>query len=179
MTLAAILYIRHYTRNIPFADDFALIPMMTGHEPVSLRWAWSQHNEHRPVLSRLILAGLSRYVKNDFRSGRYFNAGLVSMAAASMLLLARRLRGRTILTDAVLPLSILNIGQAEILLMGFAMNLVLSAWMSFELIAAAGLADRRGGWPLVRSASQPRPISRPVCVMARPSARLKGRWSGA
>ena len=32
--------------------------------------------------------------------------------------------------------------------MGFAMNLVLSAWMSFELIAAAGLADRRGGWPL-------------------------------
>ena len=93
MTLAAILYIRHYTRNIPFADDFALIPMMTGHEPVSLRWAWSQHNEHRPVLSRLILAGLSRYVKNDFRSGRYFNAGLVAMAAASMLLLARRLRG--------------------------------------------------------------------------------------
>ena len=65
----------HHTRNIPLTDDFAPVPMMTGHEPVSLRWAWSQHNEHRPVLSRLILAGLSRYVKNDFRAGRYFNAG--------------------------------------------------------------------------------------------------------
>ena len=71
------------------------------------------------------------------------------MAAAPMLLLARRLRGFTSIADAVPPLSILNIGQADTLMITFAMNLVLTAWISFELIAAAGLAGRCGGGPTV------------------------------
>ena len=48
-------------------DDFMLVSVMSGHEPVSLRWAWTQHNEHRPVISRLILAGLYRFIAKDFR----------------------------------------------------------------------------------------------------------------
>jgi hypothetical protein len=126
MTVAAILFIRHHTRNIPYWDDFHLAPMMTGHEPVSLEWAWTQYNEHRPVISRLILAGLSRFVSNDFRTPKYVNLGLLSIAAASMLLLARRLRGSTAIADAVLPLSMLNLAQAESLIIGFAKNLILT-----------------------------------------------------
>src|SRR5579885_337035 len=88
MTLALFLQVRHYSRNVPFADDFAMVSVMTHSEPVSLRWAWSQHNEHRPMVSRLLLAGLSRYVANDFRTARYVNAGLLSVMAAMMLVLA-------------------------------------------------------------------------------------------
>ena len=36
MTAATILFIWHYARNIPYMDDFALVPVMTGHEPASL-----------------------------------------------------------------------------------------------------------------------------------------------
>ncbi len=148
MTAATILFIRQYARNIPYMDDFALVPLITGHDPVSLQWIWSQHNEHRPAISRLILVGLHRFIATDFRVGMYFNAGLLSAAAASTLLLVRRLRGSFSITDIVLPLSILNLGQAETLLISFAMNLMLTAWISCELIVTAATANRRFGWQL-------------------------------
>lgn len=148
MTAATILFIQQYARNIPYMDDFMLVSVMSGHEPVSLRWTWAQHNEHRPVISRLILAGLHRFIDKDFRVGMYFNVGLLSAAAVSMLLLARKLRGYTSVTDAVLPLSILNLGQAENLLISFSLNLILTAWISVELISLASLAGRRSGWRL-------------------------------
>jgi hypothetical protein len=50
--------------------------------------------------------------------------------------------------DAVLPLSILNIGQAETLLLNLALALMSTAWISIELIAAADLAGRLPGWRL-------------------------------
>src|SRR5262245_53742275 len=65
MTIALLLFVRQYSRNIPYMDDFAMVSVMTGTEPVSLRWAWAQHNEHRPLISRLIMAGLTRFVAND------------------------------------------------------------------------------------------------------------------
>jgi hypothetical protein len=148
MTVGMIVFIRQHNRNVPYMDDFALVSVMTGHEPVSLRWVWAQHNEHRPVISRLILAGLSRFVKNDFRTGKYFNVGLLSAAAASMLLLARRLRGSNSVTDAVLPLTILNIGQTESLMITFAMNLILTTWISFALITTV-MMNRRPEWSKV------------------------------
>jgi hypothetical protein len=146
MTVGMILFIRHYNRNIPYLDDFGLVSVMARQEPASIQWAWSQHNEHRPVISRLILAGLSRFVQNDFRTGRYFNVGLLSTAAASMLLLARRLRGSNSVADTVFPLLILNIGQTESLMITFAMNLILSTWISFALITTTVLANRRSAW---------------------------------
>jgi hypothetical protein len=148
MTAATFLFIRIYSRNIPFMDDLTLVPVMTGHEPVSLRWLWSQHNEHRPVVSRLILVGLYRFISCDFRLGEYFNAALLSGAAASMILLVRRLRGNTSWFDVALPLAILNIGQAETLLLGLAMALMLTSWITCELIKLASVQDFRLGWPL-------------------------------
>ena len=149
MTFGMVFYVRHYTRNVPYGDDMALVAMMTGNQPVTIDWLWAQHNEHRPVISRLILAGLTRFVQNDFRTGLYFNVGVMSGGAGMMLLLARRLRGSTRVTDSVLSLSILNISQADCLVMAFALNLVLSAWISYELIATASLAGGRPGWSLV------------------------------
>ena len=148
MTVAAILFIRHYSRNIPYMDDFSLVPIVTGNKPVSLQWLWSLHNEHRPVISRLIIVGLYRFIACDFRLGLYVNAALLSAAAASMIVLVRKLRGHTSVLDVALPLSIFNIGQAETLLIGFAMNLTLTSWMLCELIGLASAPNSRLGWPL-------------------------------
>ena len=101
--------------------------------------------EHRPIIPKAILATLYRAIP-DFRAGLYLNAGLLSTASASMILLARRLRGWTSITDAVLPLSILNIGQSENFLIGFALNLILTAWISYELIVAMCRTSQSPGW---------------------------------
>ena len=93
LTLVAVLYIRQHSRNIPYIDDFSLVPIMAGHEPVTAQWLWSQHNEHRPVVSRLILVGLQRFIVSDFRVAQYTNAGLLSGMAASMIVFVRHLRG--------------------------------------------------------------------------------------
>ena len=122
-----------------------MVPVMTGTEPVTLQWAWAQHNEHRTLISRLIMVGLTRYIANDFRMARYANVALLSMMAAAMLLLARKLRGSARATDVVLPLSILNVAQAESLMIGFAMNLVLTSMIAVGLIVPTGLTRRRGG----------------------------------
>ncbi len=141
MTIRLLRFVQRFTRNIPYADDFAMVPVMTGAEPISLGWAWAQHNEHRPVLSRLIIAGLFRFVANDFRTPRYANAVLLSLMAAAMLVLVRRLRGSYRLTDALLPLAILNFAQAESVMVGFAMNLVLSSVLAIALLLGAGFGS--------------------------------------
>ena len=144
-TIATILYIRHYGRNIPYFEDFFFVPVMAGHEPLSLQWAAVQCNEHRPVIPKLILGSLLRAVP-DFRAGLYLNAGMMSAGAASLIVLAKRLRGRSSVVDAVLPLAILNIGQFECLLIGFALNLVVTAWISCALIVAVSRAHVSPGW---------------------------------
>ncbi len=60
----------------------------------------------------------------------------MSAGAASLILLAKRLRGQSSIVDAVLPLAILNIGQFECLLIAFGLNLVVTAWISCALIFA-------------------------------------------
>ncbi len=149
MTVAIVLFVRQFPRHVPYQDDFNLVSVMTGTESVSLHWAWAQHNEHRPMVSRLILAGLARYVANDFRTGKYFSVALLSAAAAGVVIVARKLRGSTTLSDAVLPLSILTLAQTETLVITFAMNLILTAIVSFALIATVALARPRRDWATV------------------------------
>ena len=66
---ATIFFIRYTSRNIPFFEEFGLVPAVTGHEPVTVSWAWQQSNEHRLFLPRLILVGLMRYVVDGFPRG--------------------------------------------------------------------------------------------------------------
>ena len=128
-TCSALWYVRQYGRNVPSWEDFFVVPIMTGHEPMSFQWATAQYNEHRVVIPKLILAGLLRAIP-DFRGGFYLNVAMMSAAAAWMLIVARRLRGSTRLVDAVLPLLVLNIGQCDCFLLGMCMNLVLTACIS-------------------------------------------------
>ena len=149
-TLASISFIRDYTRNIPLFDDLTVVPVVTRHEPLTYHWASAQYNEHRNVIPRLVQVALLRAIP-DFRAGLYLNAGLLSAAAASAIVLARRLRGRTSVVDVVLPLSILTLGQCECLLVGFALNLVMPAWITWRLIDILGRSsDTPGGWACLR-----------------------------
>ena len=69
MVFAVILFISRFGTNLPFHDEFDMVPVMTGHQLISLDWLWSQHREHRLFLPRLVLLGLYRLSNNDFRAG--------------------------------------------------------------------------------------------------------------
>ena len=144
-TLASVSYIHRYARNVPFFDDLTVVSVMTGHEPLTYEWASAQYNEHRNVIPRLLQVGLLRVIP-DFRAGLYLNVGLLSAAAASMIVLAHRIRGRNTVADVVLPLSILTVGQCECLLVGFALNLVMTAWIAWSLIAVMGRSPHPPSW---------------------------------
>lgn len=144
-TLSSVSYIHRYARNVPFFDDLTVVSVMTGHEPLSYEWASAQYNEHRNVIPRLLQVGLLRVIP-DFRAGLYLNVGLLSAAAASMIVLARRIRGRNSVVDVVLPMSILTVGQCECLLVGFALNLVMTAWIAWSLISVISRSPHPPSW---------------------------------
>jgi hypothetical protein len=115
-------------------NDVNLVAVMTGHVPLSVQWAATQYNGHRAVIPKLALAGFLRLIP-DFRVGLYLNAAVLSAAAASAIVLVRRLRGCSRVVDSLLPLAILNLGQCECLLVGFALNLMMGSWISWGLIS--------------------------------------------
>ncbi|QEH36653.1 hypothetical protein OJF2_52380 [Aquisphaera giovannonii] len=142
-SLSLALFVWTYMRNMPYVDDWVMVPVVTGHQAVTPDWLWAQHNEHRIVLPKLILVGLLRWIAADFRAPLYFNAALLSVASAMMIGLAGRIRGRISLADALLPLAIINPGQGDVLVLGLTMALLLSAFFSYVLIAALGKIEGR------------------------------------
>ncbi len=113
MSALAFAMILHYGRNVPFSDEYALVPVLTGEQPVTLTWLWAQHNEHRIFLSKLVQIGLARLTDTDFRAGMVFNTLLMTICSILMIVAAKRLRGAYSYSDMFLPLALLNWGHYE------------------------------------------------------------------
>jgi len=129
MMLFALACIARYGRNIPLAEDWQLVAPLTGHEPNLVGWLWSQNNEHRVPLPRLMLLGLLKVTNGDFRVGMFFNAIALGVLALAMIQVARHLRGgRTEFADAFFPVALLHMGNWE--------NLVWSWQLSFVVPTA-------------------------------------------
>lgn len=111
MLLAALGFVWRYGSNVPYLDDWDIVPAMTSHQPVTASWLWSQHNEHRVPVPRIIDLALFWCIARDFRVGMYFNILMVGALAFSMIITAKRLRGRISYTDVFFPLLLLNWAQ--------------------------------------------------------------------
>lgn len=118
MVAGALALVGLYGSNVPSWDGWDMVPTLTGAQPVTLEWLWSQHNEHRVPLPRLLLLGLNSVVI-DFRLAMIFNVLATGALAAAMIRTAAALRGRRVLTDAFFPLLLLCPGQAANLLWGW------------------------------------------------------------
>ncbi len=128
LTLAAFGFVAIYGLPFPFGrDEWLWMGQATGDEPVTLAWLWSQHNEHRMFLPRLIYLGLGALTGFEFRAGCFFNVFMLSGLSLTMMQAARAVRGRTRLCDAFFPLVLLNWGQFDNLIWGFQLNFVTSA----------------------------------------------------
>ncbi|HEX3151999.1 MAG TPA: hypothetical protein VHR66_28255, partial [Gemmataceae bacterium] len=97
-------------------------------------WLWELHNEHRFPLPRLIYLGLFR-LTGDLRTGCYVSLLGISLVAAGLMRLARRIRGQASLADAVFPLLLMHVGQDENLYMGYQLAFMLTAALAAGLLA--------------------------------------------
>jgi hypothetical protein len=111
---AALVFLVKYPRNIPFSEDWLLVPPLTGHEANLLDWLWTQNNEHRIPFPRLILLALMNAAHGDFRAGMLFNVLILGILACAMIIVARRVRGgQTSYADAFFPIALLHLGNWE------------------------------------------------------------------
>ena len=149
MTAIALGCIVRYGRNIPLAEDWLLVPPLTGHEPNLASWLWAQNNEHRLPLPRLVLLGVLE-LTHDFRAGMVLNVLSLAGLSAAMIFTARYLRrGITRASDAFFPLALLHLGDWENLVWGWQFQFVSSA----VLICAVMLCiARQHGAPTLRRA---------------------------
>lgn len=112
---------------IPLAEDWYIVPLLTGQQVDLPAWLWEQNNEHRMPVARLLLLGAVKAAHGDYRAGGLLNMALLAGGAAALILFVRHLRGGiTDLADAFFPLTLLNFGHSVDVLFPFQITFVLS-----------------------------------------------------
>lgn len=143
MTVAAMLYVARYGSNVPSWDEWDMVPVLTGNQPVTWDWLWSQHNEHRVPVPRLLLLALNRSFGVDFRTAMYFNVLATALLTAGAIAVARRVRGRTSWTDVFIPLVLLNLGQGLNFIWGWQIEFFTSTVLAGAALLLIVLYGRR------------------------------------
>lgn len=115
MVTALAVYVARYGSNVPFMEDWELVPVLTGHRPLTFAWLGEQILEHRYVLAKALLQVIF-LATGDFRAPMYIDALLLSGLALAFMAGSRRLRGRTSFADAFFPVALLHWGHAETLI---------------------------------------------------------------
>jgi hypothetical protein len=140
LTLSVVMlkFVRAFGVNFPYYDEWELVPALTGNQPITLSWLWSQHNEHRIFLPRLLYLAVMKLANNDFRAGMYFDAFALIACSAALIAVAHRQRGRLAYTDAFFPLLLLHVGQAQNLVNGFQIAFVAGTLIATLILALFG-----------------------------------------
>ncbi len=149
MTAGALWLVARYGSDVPSWDDWDMVPTLTHAQPVTAGWLWSQHNEHRVPLPRLLYLAVNRVTGTDFRATMVADAFAMAAVAAGMIVAARRRRGPR-LADAFFPLVLLHWGQAANLLWGWQLQFFCSVVLA--CLALLAIVRAEPGARLGRSA---------------------------
>ncbi len=137
----------HYADRVPYQDDLELVPYLTGDRPVTLRWLWELHNEHRIPLAKVVNYGLSRITRMDARWGALLNVTVLGVVTLGFLGGLRRWRGRLRYGDAFLPLLLLHWGHWENMVLPFQIQFIASTCCTclliYQVAASAAQPSRR------------------------------------
>src|SRR5215470_4675128 len=93
MSVALLIYVIRYGYNVPYYDDWNLVPLLDGSLKVDAKWLWDQHNAHRIPFPKLILVSLLSVTGWDFRSGMFLNALALIFVTAVLLRTSVTIRG--------------------------------------------------------------------------------------
>jgi hypothetical protein len=147
MLVAALALVACYGDNVPWWDDWVMVPAMTHAEPITLEWILRRNNEHYIPLPKVLYLGLVKLGGGDFRAGMYFQVIALGALALAFMQTARTIRGRTIYADAIFPVVLLHGGMAENFLWCFQVqhtSATLLAGMLLLVIARSGMHLRFG-----------------------------------
>jgi hypothetical protein len=117
-----------FARDVPWWDDWNLVPVLSGREPASAAWLWERHNEHRIPIPELIHLTLAAPAGADFRAAPYLNA--LGLSAGAF---------------ALFPLALLNWGQYGNLLWSFQVQFVCSTVLFLLAVALLTASARPPG----------------------------------
>ncbi len=131
---AAFSFVARNGSSVPYWDEWSLVPAVAGQQPLTFEFLWAQHNEHRIPLPKLILVGLTRLCRADFRAGLLAIVAAQSALAAVLILAVTKLRGRTIYADAFFPLALLHMGHHANFESSFQIGFVLSEVLACTLL---------------------------------------------
>src|SRR6266487_2313980 len=85
-----IVYAAFFSTNIPWADEWSHVPVVTGDRPLSLAWLWELHNEHRIALPKLIWLASLRFSNYNFRLLPFLDICALGALAFVMILGAKK-----------------------------------------------------------------------------------------
>ena len=88
-TAATLAFVGRYGFKVPIWDEWHWFRVAAGDAPVTLQWLWSQHNEHRMFLPRLVYVALIRATGFDFQALALFNVFALSALAIALMLTVR------------------------------------------------------------------------------------------
>ena len=131
---AALASVAIWGRNIGMAEDWHMVPAMTGNEENLAGWIWSQNNEHRLPLQRVFYLGLL-WLTGDFRAGMVFSQLLLAALGITLARAAARARGCACWRDALFPLALLHLGHWENLVWGWQIQFVWSVVLTGLILA--------------------------------------------
>jgi hypothetical protein len=143
-TCIVTLFVARNVSRVPLNDELCNVPLVLGELPFSLNRYWSQHNEHRIPLPRILYVLAVRAAGNDFRAAPFVSILLLAAATGFLLGMVRQIRGDWAYSDALLPIVLLSIGQYSNLLWGFQIQFTSSTALilvALGLAAAPGLAS--------------------------------------
>jgi hypothetical protein len=136
LSVAALIFLANFARNIPYMDEYdGFVPWLTHERPLTFAYFWGEANGHRIPLPKLLLFGLAKLTGADFRAGMYATVLLMSALSAGMIVTARRVRGYTHHADVVLPLLVLHWGHSESFLMGWVLAFGVATFLSGAALA--------------------------------------------
>jgi hypothetical protein len=141
MSVALLAYVYCFGRNMPYQDDWELVPVLSGATPFSLDWLTLQDLEHRYVLGKSLLYLTWHASGGDFRSSMWVSDLLLIVAAYAYMRVARRIRGSASFSDAFFPLLLLNWGLYESLIffvqLWFVLPVVIFSVVVFSIVTDA------------------------------------------
>ena len=139
-------FVARHGHNLPTDDEWAFVNVTYASTGDQFKWLGKKHIEHRFPLGRLLVLVLLHVTGHDYRAGMWLTVAFLATTAALFILAAHRLRGHTVLADAIFPLLFLHVGHTENLLMGYQVvfTLTVLALGAFALLTSSTTGSSRG-----------------------------------
>src|SRR5271166_5929616 len=113
LTVVALGFVTLYGNRTPRWEDWFFVPFVMVAQRVDLAWLWENAQGHRVRIAKLVLCACYSLFGFNSKPILYLNVLLFSALSLGLLWAIRRVRGRWCYTDALLPILLLNLGQAE------------------------------------------------------------------